>query len=199
MKKPICVLLAAMMCLTLCACGNESTPAGNKSDGQSRVAAFIEYLKVSCSENSITEGDTTISASVDEENAIQIHFTDCGGLPSSNLNVTIDISIPTEKGDAIISAEGEAATGSMNVLHLADGIWHIADYNKSQNAITWEKSSWEGGGEGLSPLTGSGSIFTDDNEQLTSSYLDLITTYLECILEESETGATMADIGFLSY
>ena len=124
------------------------------------------------------------------------------------MNTTCYVSIPTEKGDATFIAEGKTevlffSSAQDFVKHQAKGLWNIVDYNKGKNAIDWDLNNTFD----IVNITLSGdtyenhseSFFVTDSEKVTSSYLDIITTYLASILEKSETGATMADIGFLSY
>ena len=242
MKKTICSILAAIMCLSLCACGGKNiqsaeaaiaaigtvseeseaaiiaaeelyeclsdkqkekvsnaqllTDARNEFDRQMRVNAFVEYLKASSDKSSATGKDYNLSTSVDEKNKIQIRFDYC----ESDTNLTIYANIPTENGNATFSAGGKTEFGSGTITHQANGIWSIADYSKNENAISWDQNgSVDVYNGGILGKHYSESIFIANNETLTTSYLDIITTYLSSILEKSETGATMADIGFLSY
>lgn len=255
MKKTICSILAAIMCLSLCACGGENIQsaeaaiaaigtisedseaaiiaaeelyngltekqkekvsntqvlieARDEFDRQMRVAAFVKYLKATSDKNSATGQDYNLSISVDEKNVILIQFDNHELIEGfGDMNTTCYVSIPTEKGDATFIAEGKTevlffSSAQDFVKHQAKGLWNIVDYNKGKNAIDWDLNNTFD----IVNITLSGdtyenhseSFFVTDSEKVTSSYLDIITTYLASILEKSETGATMADIGFLSY
>jgi len=177
--------------------------ARSEFDKEKRMSKFVDYLSQSAPIDILNESETGLKISAFSNNTIEMIYTyeskkEYNGSSISSNELTVTFCIPVGGKTATITESGYSVESSISSEEHAEGTWNISEYSSNNTATTWTSngSTWYLNGE---YLKNSESVFASTKYDVLSQTLQLVVSCLEIVAEDSGTGVTLYDLGFLSY